>query len=149
MAVLPGKMKVLKILTLLGCFSTGIIYSAIGIIALLSFLRLKKGGADESSFFVLLNGFIAGRIVNWLIIFGALCFIIWRFYEAIKDLHNQGNDAKGILLRTGGCFSSAADAFIAVSVLSVLFGSQNIRLRYRLRNDFGKLRRTRLVGITF
>jgi hypothetical protein len=74
----------LKALTLVGCFSTGIIYLAIGSIALLSFFKLKKGGADESSFFVLLDGFFAGRILNWMIIFGAVCFIIWRFYEAIK-----------------------------------------------------------------
>jgi hypothetical protein len=121
MGVLPGKTKVLKILTLVGCVSTGIIYSAIGIIALLSFLRLKKGGADESSFFVLLNGFIAGRILNWLIIFGALCFIIWRFYEAIKDPHRVGKDTNGILLRTGTACSSAADAFIVLSALRAIF----------------------------
>ena len=121
MGVLPGKTKVLKILTLVGCVSTGIIYSAIGIIALLSFLRLKKGGADESSFFVLLNGFIAGRILNWLIIFGALCFIIWRFYEAFKDPHRVGKDTNGILLRTGTACSSAADAFIVLSALRAIF----------------------------
>jgi hypothetical protein len=121
MGLLPRKTKVLKILTLVGCFSTGIIYSAIGIIALLSFLRLKKGGADESSFFVLLNGFIAGRILNWLIIFGALCFIIWRFYEALKDPHRVGKNTNGILLRTGTACSSAADAFIVLSALRAIF----------------------------
>ncbi|RYY77591.1 MAG: hypothetical protein EOO69_13815 [Moraxellaceae bacterium] len=45
----------LKALTLVGCFSTGVIYGSIGVIALLSFFRLKKGGADESSFMVLLD----------------------------------------------------------------------------------------------
>ena len=98
------KSKLLKLLTLVGCFATGIIYSAIGVIAILSFLRLKEGGADESSFFVLLDGFVAGRILNWLIIAGAVCFIIWRFYEAFKDPYKIGNGMKGILLRTGCCF---------------------------------------------
>jgi len=113
-------------LTLVGCFSTGVIYVSIGVIAILSFLKLKDGGADESSFFVQLNGFAVGRIVNWAIVIGAICFIVWRFYEAIKDPHDRGNDAKAILLRTGAGFSSAADAFIAVSALSVTFGSSNI-----------------------
>jgi uncharacterized membrane protein len=121
-----ARYRILKTLTLVGCFSTGIIYVSIGVIAILSFLKLKNGGADESSFFVLLNGFVAGRIVNWAIVIGAICFIIWRFYEAIKDPHHRGNDAKAILLRAGGGFSSAADAFIAVSALSVMFGSSNI-----------------------
>lgn len=113
-------------LTLVGCFSTGVIYVSIGVIAILSFLKLKDGGADESSFFVLLNGFAVGRIVNWAIVIGAICFIVWRFYEAFKDPHDRGNDAKAIVLRTGAGFSSAADAFIAVSALSVMFGSSNI-----------------------
>jgi len=115
------KNKLLKTLTLVGCFSTGIIYSSIGIIAILSFLKLKEGGADESSFFVLLNGFVAGRILNWSIIVGALCFIVWRFYEAFKDPYHVGKDTKGILLRTGTAFSSAADAFIVLSVLRAMF----------------------------
>ena len=121
MRVYRGKKKLLKTLTLVGCFSTGIIYSSIGVIALLSFLRLKKGGADESSFFVLLNEFIAGRILNWLIIIGALCFIIWRFYEALKDPYHVGKDTNGILLRTGTACSSAADAFIVLSALRATF----------------------------
>jgi hypothetical protein len=118
------KTKLLRILTLVGCFSTGIIYSSIGAIAILSFLRLKKGGADESSFFVLLNGFAAGRILNWLIVLGALCFIIWRFYEAFKDPNHLGKDTKGVLLRTGTAFSSAADAFIVLLVLRAIFDLQ-------------------------
>lgn len=116
----------LKMLTAVGCFSTGIIYIAVGIIAILSFLKLKEGGADESSFFVLLNGYIAGRILNWLIILGALCFIAWRFYEAFKDPKGIGKDAKGILIRTGAAFSSGADAFIAMSVLQALFAKEKM-----------------------
>ena len=118
------KKKILKALTLIGCFSTGIIYVSIGVIALLSFMRLKQGGADEGSFFVLLNGFVVGSIINWIIIAGAVCFIIWRFYEAFEDPYKVGNDAKGILLRTGAAFSSGADALIALSALSAVFSTK-------------------------
>ena len=118
------KNKLLKLITLIGCFSTGIIYVGIGVIAMLSFLKLKKGGADESSLFVFLNDFVAGRILNWLIIAGAVCFIIWRFYEAIKDPYKVGNDTKGIMLRAGAAFSSVADVFVAFSVFQALFSKQ-------------------------
>lgn len=118
------KRKLLKALTLIGCFSTGIIYGSIGVIAILSFLKLKNGGADENSFFVLLDDFAFGRVLNWVIIFGALCFIIWRFYEAFGDPHKLGSDAKAILLRTGAAFSSGADAFIALSALQAIFSGQ-------------------------
>jgi hypothetical protein len=115
----------LKTMTLVGCFSTGIIYGSIGVIAILSFLKLKKGGADENSFMVLLDEFLAGRILNWLIIVGAICFILWRFYEALMDPYHVGNDAKGIMLRTGAAFSSGADAFIAFSAFQALFDQRN------------------------
>jgi hypothetical protein len=121
------KRILLKALTLTGCFSTGVIYGSIGVIALLSFFKLKQGGADESSFLVLLDSFLAGRILAWLIILGAVCFVIWRFYEAFKDPYNVGNDAKGILLRSGAAFSSGADAFIAFSALQALFQQQGAR----------------------
>src|SRR3954470_269004 len=118
------KRKLLKALTLVGCFSTGVIYGSIGVIAILSFLKLKNGGADENSFFVLLDGFAFGRILNWVIIFGAVCFIIWRFYEAFQDPYNIGSDVKAILLRTGAAFSSGADAFIALSALQAIFSRE-------------------------
>jgi hypothetical protein len=118
------KRKLLKGLTLIGCFSTGIIYGSIGIIGILSFLKLKKGGADESSLFVLLNRFALGQVLDWILILGAVCFIIWRFYEAFADPHNFGSDTKAILLRTGAAFSSGADAFIALSVLRAIFSQQ-------------------------
>jgi hypothetical protein len=116
--------RILKVLTLIGCFSTGIIYGSIGVIAILSFFKLKKGGADENSFFVLMDGFVAGQFLNWALIVGALCFIIWRFYEAFGDPNKIGSDTKGILLRTGAAFSSVADAFIALSVLQAIYSRQ-------------------------
>lgn len=118
------KNQILKGLTLVGCFSTGILYGSIGVIALLSFFRLKEGGADENSFMTLLDGFFLGRLLNWLLVAGALCFIVWRFYEAIKDPYRVGNDVKGLLLRTGAAFSSVADAFIALSALQALYNHQ-------------------------
>jgi hypothetical protein len=113
--------RLLKLLTLIGSFSTGIIYASIGVIAILSFLKLKQGGADENSFFVLLGSFIAGRILNWILIAGSTCLIIWRFYEAFKDPYGAGNNVTGILQRTGAAFSSAADAFIILSALQAMF----------------------------
>jgi hypothetical protein len=144
-----SKVKLLKALTLVGCFSTGVIYGSIGVIALLSFFKLKEGGADEGSFMVLLDNFVAGRILNWLIIAGAISFIFWRFYEAFKDPYEVGNDIKGILLRTGAAFSSGADAFIALAALQALYNQhkapktgepvqqQNI-VAGILENDWGK-----------
>lgn len=106
-----------------GCISTAIVYSAIGVIAILSFLKIKKGGADESSLLVYLDQFLAGKIIIWLILSGMIAYIIWRIYETIRDPYGYGNDWSGIGRRTVTAFSSLADALIAFSAIQALLGA--------------------------
>lgn len=110
-----------------GCIATGIIYGAIGVIAILSFMQLKEGGADESSLLQFLNDFLVGQIVIGIILLGTVCFIVWRMYEAYKDPYQYGSDYIGIGRRMGIALSSIADAFIAYSAIMVLFGTTGIR----------------------
>jgi hypothetical protein len=110
-----------------GCVSTGIIYVAIGVIAILSFLKIKDGGADEGSLLVYLNDFIVGQVFIWIILLGTVSYIIWRIYEAIKDPYGYGKDVKGIAKRTGIALSSIADALIAYTAIEVLLGAGNIQ----------------------
>lgn len=110
-----------------GCISTGIIYVAIGVIAILSFLKLKQGGADESSLLAYLNDYLAGKILIWIILLGTVCYIIWRIFESIKDPYDYGKDAKGIAHRTGIAMSTVADAFIAYTAVQVLLGSGDVQ----------------------
>lgn len=114
-------------LAVYGCISTGIIYLAVGVIAILSFLKIKQGGADESSLFVFLNDFILGKILVWAILFGTACYVLWRIIEAVKDPYENGSNPKGLALRTGIGLSSFADAFIAYSAVVVLLGTDRIR----------------------
>ncbi len=113
-------------LPIYGCISTGIIYIGIGVIAILSFLRIKDGGADESSMFAYLNNYLVGKIFVWIILLGTLCYIIWRIYEAIKDPYAYGKDAKGKAKRTGIALSTIADIFIAFSAIQALLERGNI-----------------------
>jgi hypothetical protein len=109
-------------LAMWGSICTGIVYTGIGVIAILSFLQLKRGGADESSMLVYLHTFLIGRIFVWLILSGMIGYIIWRMYETIKDPYAHGNDTKGILRRTVIAMTSLADALIAYSAVQVLLG---------------------------
>jgi hypothetical protein len=111
-------------LALWGCISTGIIYTAVGIIALLSFLKLKQGGADEGSFLVFLNQYIAGKVLIWIIMLGMVSYVIWRIYEVVRDPYGYGRDLKGRLKRTGIALSSFADVLIAWSAVGALLGSE-------------------------
>lgn len=107
-------------LPVFGCIATGIIYSAIGVIAILSFLKLKEGGADETSLLDFLSDFLLGRILVLIILAGTLCYIIWRFYEAYTDPYGYGSRASGLVKRTGIALSTITDILIAFAAIRFL-----------------------------
>lgn len=113
-------------LPIYGCFATGLIYSAIGVIAILSFLKLKDGGADESRLFAFLNGFFIGKILVFVILGGTASWIIWRFYETINDPYRYGKNLRGIAKRTGVAISTVADILIAYAAFRFLVGTGNL-----------------------
>ena len=61
-----------RYLAMYGCISTGMVYGAVGVIAILSFLKIKQGGADEGSLLVYLNDYLVGKIFIWIILVGML-----------------------------------------------------------------------------
>ena len=111
-----------RYLAVWGCICTGIVYTGIGVIAILSFLKIKRGGADESSMLVYLYTFLVGKILVWLILSGMICFIIWRIYETVKDPYEYGNNASGILRRSVIAFTGLADALIAYAAVQAFLG---------------------------
>ncbi|HEX8547162.1 MAG TPA: DUF1206 domain-containing protein [Cytophagaceae bacterium] len=121
-----AKLTIIAFLPLYGCLSTGIIYVGVGVIAILSFLKVRKGGADEGSLVVLLNGSLIGKIFIWVILLGTISYIIWRIYESITDPYDYGKAFKGIILRTGIALSTIADFLIAYSVILTLLGESKI-----------------------
>src|SRR5687768_1727189 len=92
-----------------GCIATGIIYGAIGVIAMLSFLKIVDGGADENSFLAILHESTVGTIFIWIILLGTLSYIVWRLYEVIRDPYGYGRSVKGLTRRTGIALSTIAD----------------------------------------
>lgn len=118
-----------------GCISTGLIYVTVGVIALLSFFKVREGGADESSMLALISDYIAGRIFIWIILVGTLCYVFWRFYEAVTDPYGYGRRAPGIAKRIGICFSTIADIMIAYTAVRVLLGTGNIMLNGQPREE--------------
>jgi hypothetical protein len=114
------KKNPVRYLAIWGCFSTGLLYSAIGIIAILSFLKLKRGGADEGSLLVFLDRFLVGKVIIWAIMLGMIAYIIWRIYETVSDPYGYGKKFKGILRRSMSALSSIADALIAFSAFQAI-----------------------------
>lgn len=117
----------IRYLPIYGCISTGLIYTAIGIIAILSYLQIKEGGADEGSLLAFMYDYLTGKIFVWIVLMGTLSYIAWRIYEAIKDPYNYGKSWKGIMMRLGIGLSSIADVLIAYSAIMVIFGISSLQ----------------------
>jgi len=109
-----------------GCISTGLIYAAIGVIALLSFFKVRDGGADEGSMLAMINDYTVGKIFIGIVLSGTLCYIIWRFYEAVTDPYEYGRKVPGIAKRIGICLSTIADVMIVNTAIRVLLGNDHI-----------------------
>jgi hypothetical protein len=121
------KRTIIHYLPVYGCIATGVIYTAIGVIALLSFFKVRHGGADEGSLMVILAHSVIGKIAIWVILLGTLCYIVWRFYEAITDPYGYGKKMKGMIKRVGIALSTLADILIAYAAVRVLLGTSHIQ----------------------
>lgn len=126
MQVSGRKKLLIRFLPVFGCISTGFIYLAIGVIAILSYLRIKQGGADESALVAFLNDYLAGRIFIWIILLGTVCYIAWRVFESISDPYDYGKSAKGLATRIGIALSTIADILIAYTAILSLFRSSDL-----------------------
>ena len=102
--------------------ATGIMYAAIGVIAILSFFKVRYGGADEASMMAILAQYVVGKIVICIILLGTLGYVVWRFYETVTDPYEYGSNLKGGLKRAGIALSTIADVLIVYAAVRVLFG---------------------------
>jgi hypothetical protein len=117
---LKGKKPFVHYLAMYGCIATGLIYTAIGIIALLSAYQIRKAGADEGSLFVYLNGYFFGKLLAVIIAFGMISYMVWHLYIAFKDPYGYGTKPGAIFKRvvTGvSCLTDFAIANFAIQAL--------------------------------
>lgn len=128
MTTIKRKKSFIHYFPVYGCISTGLIYVTVGVIALLSFFRVRDGGADESSMLAMIGDYAVGKIFIWVILTGMLCYVIWRFYEALTDPYRYGAQMSGIVKRISICLSTVADIMIAYTAIRVLLGTGHIML---------------------
>lgn len=122
-----AKSTFFQYLPIYGCVSTGLSYIGVGTIAMLSFLRVRDGGADESSMLAILNKVIIGKVLVWVIMVGATCYIVWRIFESVTDPYGYGKGFSGLGKRLGIALSTLADLLIVYAAIKVLLGMGNIQ----------------------
>lgn len=108
-------MQVFEVVTRLGFAARGLMYGAIGWLAIVSGRTKDAGGILsylESR---------AGAVVVAIMAVGFFSYAAWRFLEAWLDTEDRGSDAKGVAVRLAGAGSGLIHlGFGVVAILAVL-----------------------------
>lgn len=111
----------IKPLARAGYASRGVVYSVIGLFAMLAAIGIddKKDSRDALRE-ILQQPF--GSALLALLIVGLVGFVAWRSLQAVFDTDNHGWSARGIVIRTGllvSAFTYGILTFYAVSLITV------------------------------
>lgn len=114
--------SVVYMLARAGAIAIGVVYAMIGVIALLSLMQLKQGGAGNTGVLHLLSNMPLGEVVVAIVFLGLVAYIIWKFYNAWKDPYGYGSNWKGIGKRLGIAGAGIAYSLIAYTAIQAFLG---------------------------
>lgn len=106
-----------------GFCAKGAIYIAIGSLSALAAFQ-GRGGARDSH--ATINAILRqpfGRFLLIALTAGIVCYVLWRFFEAVADPAGKGTDAKGIASRARALITGVAYGGIAIAAVRALTGS--------------------------
>lgn len=109
-----------------GLTAKGIVYCLVGIIAFMAAFELggqSTKSADRSSVFQFILDQPFGKILLGIVALGLLCYVIWRFIQAIQDTDGKGSDAKGIFKRLRYAFSGVVYGALAFLAAKMALGN--------------------------
>lgn len=108
-----------------GYIAKGIVYCLLGIFAVIGVIGAagpdSSGGPKAVITWIGTNPF--GKILLVLIGLGLLAYCSWRWYTAVKDKENEGNDKEGIVKRIGYAVSGTAYGVLSAHAFKSAFGS--------------------------
>jgi hypothetical protein len=115
MALVARLKRAARPLAVFGCASIGVVYVAVGVLALLALAGILTDAADEERMVQVVMDLPAGGVLIWGIVLGIAGYIVWRTIEAIADPYEFGNDWRGLAHRTAIVLSAAAYGVIGWS----------------------------------
>ena len=89
-----------------GLVSKGVVYCLMGILSVLAAFGLSQKNGDKAEAFKTIYSQPFGRIILVIIAFGLLGYVMFRFFQAFKDIDNKGKDIRGVLDRVGYTLSA-------------------------------------------
>ncbi len=108
-----------------GIATKGFVYCLVGVLTVAA--AFGEGGKKTGSSGVLdtLSGQPFGQILLGITALGLLGFTFYRFYQAIADPQDKGNDLKGFVTRFGFAISAIFYGFLAFTAAKMIFASSS------------------------
>ncbi|CAN5523240.1 DUF1206 domain-containing protein [soil metagenome] len=104
-----------------GYITKGIVYCLVGILA--SLAAIGSGSTRNTDRNGVINFVMDqpfGQILLGIISIGLLGYVMWRIIETIKDPHDHGNGAKGLITRAGYAISAIVYSGLSIYVFRLL-----------------------------
>lgn len=114
--------KAIQIGARAGYAARGVIFTIIGILALLAATGSRKQAVGTKGALELILAQPFGRAVLWLVSAGLLCFAVWRIIQASFDTDECGSDAKGLVRRIAMLGGAVVNLALCVLAASIAFG---------------------------
>ena len=102
----------------------GLLYGAMGLIALLLAMGKSSHGADQKGALVLFVNNPLSLLVLATFAVGLAAYSIWGFVRAIYDPLHRGKDPVGLVARLGFAWSGLAYAALCLTVVQVMLGAR-------------------------
>ena len=106
-----------------GYTAKGVVYSLIGIFAVIGVVTGSSEGGEGGPKAVITwlgtNPF--GNVLLFLIGIGLLAYCSWRWFTAVKDKKNEGDDKEGIVKRIGYAVSGTAYGVLSAHAFKLAF----------------------------
>jgi hypothetical protein len=106
-----------------GYAAKGLVYIIVGLLA--AQLAVGLGGKTTDTRGALQTIVIQpfGKFLLSLVAVGLMGYVLWRFFQAIKDTERHGNSAKGIVQRLSYGMSGLIYAGLALSAVRIVLGT--------------------------
>lgn len=104
-------MRAFEVVTRLGFAARGLMYGAIGWLAIVS------GRTEDTGGILSYLERRAGAVVVAIMAAGFFSYAAWRFLEAWLDTEDHGSDARGVAVRLGGAGSGLIHLGLGVSAI--------------------------------
>ncbi|MDL2342920.1 DUF1206 domain-containing protein [Deinococcus sp. MIMF12] len=115
----------LEALARFGYASKGVVYAAVGLLALGTALGGRTGTADSQAVFTRVQDLPLGGVLLWLLAVGLLGYAAWQLVRALLDPEGQGTRPGGAARRAGYLVSGVVNVGLALAAVRLGTGGGN------------------------